>query len=262
MAKLWRIWLGATKLELSDELTYRLNFFLKTVGLVFEGFTMPLLSLLIYTVSTGIPGWDFPQFLLLNGTFMLIAGLSATFFHSMTWRTIQRIWHGSYDIDLIRPVRPLALVTMNTFNPDGLPYVCVGAIILVTALMKMHWAFNIAGVLGYLFLIGMAFVFFYAFDVMIIALSFLFLKTWALSNAVENILDLGKYPLTIYGFAGLTVFTFLFPVGLAAYYPAQALLGQLSLLMMGKLALSAFAFLGFSLLVWSAWMKKYTSAGG
>jgi hypothetical protein len=32
--------------------------------------------------------------------------------------------------------------------------------------------------------------------------------------------------------------------------------------MIGKLALVAFAFFGFSLLLWSVWMKKYTSAGG
>ena len=262
MAQLWRIWLGSTKLELSNELSYRFNFILKTIAVLLTSIIVPIISLLIYTISSGIPGWSLEEFLLMNGTFLFVGGLAETFFNSMTWRTITTVWRGNYDIHLIRPVRPLVSASLETFNPDGVPTIFVGAAIITAALLKLNLAFNITNFLLYFLIIGLALVFMYAINVAIIALSFVFLKTWALANAFEDIMGLGKYPLTIYGSMGMLAFTLLFPVGLAAFYPAQAILGQLSMLMIGKLALVAFAFLGFSLLVWSLWIKKYTSAGG
>ncbi len=262
MGKLARIWIGATRLELSDELSYRFNFILKTITHTLTSAIIPLITLLVYTVSSGIPGWSLEEFLLLNGSFMFIGGLGSTLFQSMTWRTIDKIWHGRYDMDLIRPVRPLVLATLNTFNPDGLAYIFVGASIMAVSLVKMHWVFNAISTLSFVLLVGLALLFFYSIDIITIALSFLFVKTFALANAVEEIINIGKYPLSIYGSTGMVLFTFLFPVGLAGFYPAQALLGKLSFLMIGKLALVAFAFFGFSLLLWSVWMKKYSSAGG
>jgi len=262
MAKLWRLWLGSAKLELSDELSYRFNFTLKTIMNFFTNFFTPIFTLLVYTISSGLPGWSFEEFLLMNGIFILVSGLGGTFFQSMTWRTLDDIWRGRYDQHLIRPVNPLTYATLKTFNPDGLPAVTVGLLIASYALIKLHWIFSVDNLLAFIALVGLALLFLYALCVITIAMAFLFTKSWVLINAFEDILGIGKNPLSIYGSAGTFLFTFVFPVGIAAFYPAQALLGRLSLPMIGELALVAFAFFGFSLLMWNFGIKKYTSAGG
>ncbi len=60
----------------------------------------------------------------------------------------------------------------------------------------------------------------------------------------------------------MAFFTFVFPIGLASFYPAQALLGLVSPGMLALLALIAISFFVVSLLAWNSGMKKYQSAGG
>ena len=261
MAKFWKVWKSASKLELSDELAYRFNFILKILGYVLFSIMGPIAGLLIYNSSAGIPGWSFEEFLLLLGTFTAAIGIDNTFFAPMTWRTIEKIQWGVYDTDLIRPMCPLALA-INRFNPDGLPDVAVGFILINFALIKMGWIFNVVNLASYLFLLGLAVLFLFSLDIAVTALAFLVVKSWVLLNILDEIVSIGKTPISIFGPIGILLFTFIFPVGLAAFYPASALLGQLPTFKIVELAIVALAFFTFSALLWNAAIKKYTSAGG
>jgi ABC-2 type transport system permease protein len=262
MAKLWRIWKGAVKLVLSDELAYRFNFILTSIAHIIFSAVGPLVALLIYTTSSGIPGWSFEEFLLLTGTFTLVVSINYVFLAGITWETIEKIWQGRYDADLIRPVRPLSLATATAFDMDNLSSVVLGAIIVIFALLKLNWAFSIINLASYLLLLGLAILFFYSLDIIVTSLAFVVTRSGVLMNILDEIIGIGKNPITIFGATGMILFTFIFPIGLAAFYPASALLGRLSTVAIIELAIIAFAFFGFSLLLWSIAIKKYTSAGG
>ncbi len=262
MAKLLRIWKGAMKLVLSGEVAYRFNFILTVIAYLLFSVTGPIIALLIYNVSSGIPGWTFEEFLLLSGTFTIASGINYTFLAGISWETIEKIWQGTYDAVLIRPVRPLALATATAFNTDNLPNIVVGSAIVIFAFSKLNLALNANMLVSYIFLLGLAILFFYSLDIIITSLAFLVTKSGVLMSILDEILGLGKNPISIFGATGMILFTFIFPIGLAAFYPASALLGKLSLPAIAELAVVAFAFFGISLLAWSFAIKKYTSAGG
>ena len=71
MSRLWKYWMKNLALELQKEMIYKLNFFLKVVGLVLADIVAPLITLLIYRSTPGIPGWTFEEFILFQGSFIL-----------------------------------------------------------------------------------------------------------------------------------------------------------------------------------------------
>lgn len=265
LEKLWRLlklWRGWTALDIASNLEYRFDFVLRTIAMVIFGMLGPLVATLIYSVSAGVPGWSYEQFLLITGTFTLVGGLDFLFFRSMGWKIVDQIRHGTYDKTLVKPVGALGFATATAFDFEGLPGTLVGMVIVGWSLIKMGWLFSLTNLTLYLIVVGLALLFKYALNVIVTSLSFLIVKSYTVLNIVDDILDIGRNPLTIYGQTGMLLFTFFLPVGLMAFYPASALLGKLSLVVIGELALVAFAFFGFSLLIWHFAIRKYASAGG
>ena len=108
----------------------------------------------------------------------------------------------------------------------------------------------------------LAIAFLAALAVFVAAIAFISVKSqglWQILHAAE---EYASYPLNIYPGGLKFAFTFILPVGLAGFYPAQALLGRLDLGLIPWLVLVTFSFLTLALLFWSWALKRYTSAGG
>ena len=103
---------------------------------------------------------------------------------------------------------------------------------------------------------------YYSIIVMISALSFLVVKSWGIFSLLWRSMDFIRYPLDIYSLPLRYLFTFFLPLGLASFYPAKALLGEISWLFVGEMVLVVGVFFGLSLVLWHFAMKKYNSAGG
>lgn len=260
--KFWRIWKGWFKLELAAEMTYRFNFFLKTIAFVIFDMFGPILAMVIYNVSKGLPGWTFEEFLLLQGTFILSTGLTLLLFWRFADHIVEEVRWGNYDKDLVKPANPLMLALATGSDLDGLPKTLVGIIVAAYALLKIGWVFNLLHLFAYCVLIIAAVIFLLSLQVIIAAMAFLFVKSYTLMNIFDVLTDIGKNPISVFGSLGSLIFTFVFPVGLAAFYPASAILGKISLLQVGGVVLIALAFFGFGVLLWTLGIKKYASAGG
>jgi len=258
----FNIWRGWVKLEISKLMAYRFNFVLKSIAMLIFGIGGPLIAMIIYNISSGIPGWTFEEFLLINGIFIFIAGLNHLLFESMTWRIIHKVRDGSFDVRLVKPISALIYATITGVELEGLSRTFLGGIIIVYSLVKMGWAFSLINLVSFIFLIFLAMIFMYSIDVITTALSFLVVKSYALMDIFREFTHVGRYPITIYGTTGMMAFTFLFPVGLAAFYPASAILGKIPTITIFYLAAVAFAFFGFSILLWKLAIRKYSSAGG
>ena len=78
--------------------------------------------------------------------------------------------------------------------------------------------------------------------------------------------EAGQYPLTIYRPWFRHIFTFIIPLAMVNYFPAQAVLGRIDPLgsppwLQCTAPLAGFAFLAVSLLVWRVGVRHYTSTG-
>ena len=257
--KIWKSW---TSLEIAREMAYKGNFFLKSIGVAIIGVVGPLIALLIYSNSKGIAGWSFEQFLLLTGIFSLASGLNSLFTMSMTFRTIAKIRDGEYDIDLVRPMRPLSYVLATSTDIDASAEIISGIAVISYALPKLGLHLAATNVAASLLIILLALLFFLSLNIIIVACAFLVVNSYSLIDLFYEVAQVGKNPITVYGKTGSLVLTYIFPIGLAAFYPAQALFGKLASTELIQLIIISLGFFAFSVLLWELGIRKYQSAGG
>jgi ABC-2 type transport system permease protein len=252
----------ASGMNMSREMAYKWNFFIKMGATLLQDFIGPIIILLIYSTTSGIPGWTFYEFLLFQGTLTLVMGVGHFLFVGIPVEVIHNIRNGTFDKYLLNPVNVLVYLTVIAMDWDGLAQVFSGIVLLVIAFAKLNIALISYGMLAYAILVLLAFLFQYAVMILVSALAFLMIQSWALLDLFFKLADLARYPSNVYGSGVQFFITFLFPVSISAFYPAQALLNGFNLLPVLKVGIPVIIFFLFSLWLWKAAMKKYASAGG
>lgn len=247
-------------LTLQSDMIYKANFFIKMLAFVIADIIGPIITLLIYQTTAGVPGWSFEEFILFQGSFILTFGLVRLFYLNMPGHVIRAVRDGSFDKYLVKPFHPLVQLSLSSWNLEGLAEIATALILLVWAGSQL--SITLLGFLFFVFVIALANVLIYSLMIMIAAASFLFVKSWALYDIFFKVSDLGRYPTDIYGGSLRFVMTFLFPIGVIAFYPAESLLGRVHLSTLPKIVLPVVGMFILSLILWKQAMKKYTSAGG
>jgi len=260
--KEFRIWAKWFELALQGYMTYRTDLIIKSLGFIIFGLFSPLLAILIYSVSKGIAGWSIGELLLLQGTLILVMGIESLCTGLVSWKTMEDVREGAYDLQMVRPMKPMRLATATGADPDQIIRPILGIIIIIAAISKLDTPISAANFLLYLFLIFIGVLFFYSLRAMIGAMSFWFIRTYSLANMLDTIKQAGRYPISIYGASGTFLLTFVLPVGAAAFYPASALIGRITPTSIIGATIIVLVMVSISMLMWHNAIKKYASAGG
>ncbi|HDQ59760.1 MAG TPA: hypothetical protein ENN30_01050 [Candidatus Woesearchaeota archaeon] len=256
------VWAHLIKMQLYHDLAYPSQFICNIISSVLFTMAGPILGIVLYTNTLGFPGWSFHQFILLYGSFALWVGISSTVFIAAIWRIVRAIQRGDFDKYMIRPIKPHVFVLMHGWDYDGLGRVGMGLILIFYAALKLDLMVNITGLLTYLWVMVLGIMFTIGEIWLVLGLAFKFIKTDAVMHVFGVLFEFSKYPLTIYRGPVKFFLTFVFPVGLVAFYPASALLGFLSAkdLAIATLVSFGFFFMGYIAFWWG--MRRHTSAGG
>jgi len=248
--------------ELNKEMVYKWNFIIKVLSLVSVDIVSPLITLLIYRTTLGIPGWSFEQFILFQGTFIFVMGFNRLTQIAFAWKVIYEVREGTFDKFLIKPFNTLIYLSVTSWDLEGIGDLIVGILLLSWSFAKLGVHIISFNFLAYAFLVLVAMLFTYSIMVLISSLSFIVVKSFALFDIFFNLIETGRYPATIYNYGFRYFVSFFFPIAIASTFPATALLKGYSLLGVLELSAPVFIFFGISVLLWSFAMKKYSSAGG
>lgn len=249
-------------LEISTEMAYKTNFFIKSLALITADLIGPLITLLIYSNSSGIPGWSFEEFLLFQGTFIFVMGMSHFLLLMLPYHVIENVREGTFDKILIKPYNPLLYLSFSSIDLEGLAEVSAGLFLIVYSFIKLNLVLFSFNTVLYIFLMLLGFIFLYAAFVLMSSLAFLFVKSFGLFDLFFKIMDVARYPISIYEGGMRFLFTFIIPIGIVSFYPASALISDLSFMVITKVLMLVILFLAFSICMWNHAIKKYTSAGG
>ncbi|MFH0869314.1 MAG: ABC-2 family transporter protein [archaeon] len=260
--RFWRVWRGWLALQVASEMAYKLNFIMKMFAMItFDSFG-PLLAYVIYNVSSGLPGWSFSEFLLMQGVWIFTTGLTHLLFFGFAGSVLENVRDGNFDLVMIKPANPLLLGLATGADMDGASRVVVGAVVSTYALVKMGWIASIANFAAFALLIIAAILFLLSLQIIIAAMSFVYVKTWTLMNIFDVFVDIGKNPISVLGPVGMAFFSYGIPIGLAAFYPASALLGKIAIMNVMGMFFIGLGFFAMSVGLWNFGIKRYTSAGG
>jgi ABC-2 type transport system permease protein len=257
-----KTWGKLIKTQLAHDMTHPNQFFLHIIASAIFVIAGPILGLVIYGTSKGFPGWDFNQFILLYGSFSIFAGIAGTVFIAMVWRVLPLIQRGEFDKFLLRPLSTSAFMIMQGWDFDGLGRLATGIILVLYAGVSMNLSLNTYSVLSYFFIMSFSILFLIGEMLLVVGLAFKFVKTHSIMEVFHILFEFGKFPMTIYSRPLKFGLSFIIPVGIAAFYPASALMGWIKIgeIIGLGIACTVFLFIGYGVFKWG--IKHYTSAGG
>ncbi|MCX6708874.1 MAG: ABC-2 family transporter protein [Candidatus Woesearchaeota archaeon] len=244
------------------DLAYKYDFLIKTISVVFSDLIGPLVTLFIYNTTSGLPGWTFSQLMLFQGTLILVMGLARTSAFTLSWWVLDAINEGEFDQYLLKPYPTLLYLLALTTDHYGIAEIIVGLAIVIHSAMQIGIPFFTLATLAYIILVIAGYFVHLSANIIISSMGFIAVKSEALEFLYSKITDFARYPLNVYGTGIRFALTFLFPIAVSSFYPAQALISGVTAKMLLITLLPVAAFFIASLMLWRHAIKSYSSAGG
>jgi ABC-2 type transport system permease protein len=248
------------KVNLQIALAYRTDTVVNIlVNLMWLGWELLGLSIIFANTET-LGGWGPGQLIALLGVFRLVNALMAAVIWPATEKFNTSVRDGSLDYTLLQPTDSLYLITIARIVVWRAWDLILGVVLIIIGVRMSGNEIGLAGLPAFILLIGVGMVVIYSLWVVMIALTFWFVKFDNNVTILQALLDAGRYPATVYPSWLRMIVTFLVPVAVATTVPLQGLRGDLNgwqvLLFVGVGA----AALAFARLVWKAGVRKYSGA--
>ncbi|MCL1844982.1 MAG: ABC-2 family transporter protein [Defluviitaleaceae bacterium] len=238
---------------------YRLNFLLSLAITLGFNLLFPLVTILIYAAGANFPGWSFYDVLLIQAVFTLSNGIAGMLFGGVLWATMRHVREGSYEIVLLKPSSPLFFLIATNFDANSLGLLIGGGGLFAVAVFFAD--ISLAAVPVFLVLFAAGFCVMAGMSMLMAATSFKWVGNSRIPEIFDSLLNFGKYPLTIFPNAIRGLATFAIPVGMIAFYPANALLGEWDLRTL-FLAVPCVIFMLFGVWVYERMVRAYEGVGG
>jgi ABC-2 type transport system permease protein len=253
------LWLQL-RTSLQTGMQYRWDFLVEgLMGLFFALLT--LLPLWVFRRNVGtLPGWSFPEMVVVVGWFTLLKGLIDGAVNPSLIVVVEHIRRGTLDFVLLKPVDAQFLVSSARFEPWKILDVLAGVGMCVwsfTALGRWPAPVDLAAAL--LLLVSACLVL-YSTWILVVSAAFWVVRLDNLAYLFMSIFDFARWPITVFRGAVRFVFTFVVPLALMTTYPAMALLGTLSPATGALAVVGALLFAAAARAVWLRAIARYTSA--
>lgn len=256
---------GAT---IQGQLHYRASFLLQLVSTAAGTLTELLAIVILFSRFHELAGWRVGEVALLYGLVSIAWALTDMVGGGLE-QTGRLIRAGDFDRLLTRPLPVLPQLLATDFQLRRLGRASQGAVAILLAQLWLglgvRWTLaKIFALVAAIASTGIVF-----FSVLVIAAAVTF---WTIENSeAQNIftyggVELGSYPIPIYGTWLRYAFLYLVPLGLTSYEPVLFILGKpdplgLPVLLRFTAPLVAAAFLSLALGCWRLGLRRYQSTG-
>lgn len=207
-----------------------------------------------------IAGWSPGQVVMLTGFFLVLSGSFAAFLEPSLLAAITHIRRGSLDYLLLRPVDGLVSCLSCAFKPWSVLEIFAGLVLVVAAALHLGLSPGLADVAWLLASMLAGFAILYALGVLILSLSFRALQLQNLTFLLESLLDVARWPISVFRGPLRLVFTFVLPFAVMTSFPAKALMGSLGPGEVAGALATALVLGGLARVAWVRALRSYTSA--
>lgn len=248
------------KVNVQMSLAYRadtvVNILLNLMWLGWE-----LLSLnIIFNNTDTLGGWGLGELIALLGVFRLVNTMMIALIWPNTEKFNQSIRDGSMDYTILQPVNSMFLVTFSRITVWRIWDLVLAVVLIVVGVNMSEGVTSAAQILTFILLSLSGMIVIYSLWIVLIALTFWFVKFDNNVTILQALMDSGRYPATVYPAWLRIIVTFIIPIALATTIPLQALRGELN-------GTQVLVFLGVSVVsfvvasrVWKLGLKQYSGA--
>ncbi|MFN8523981.1 MAG: ABC-2 family transporter protein [Chloroflexota bacterium] len=260
LARYWHIYAACVRNCLAREFEFRGAFVLKAVsGMLWAGITI-LLTVFIFGNVREMRGWTLDRMMVLTGTFLLVQYTSSALFRQNMIRLSELVNKGELDFVLIRPISSQFLVSTRYVDFTDVPGILVGVVYLAEGLRRAEAQVSLVQVAQYAALFICALVSGYSVWFAMVTASLWTGRLNNVSHGMTPISNLARIPVEAYRGLVYVLLAFVLPVGVAATFPAQALLGTLAPGMLPYQVLASLAMLAAAHWFWRVSLRRYSSA--
>lgn len=248
------------KINLQMSLAYRADTLVNILlNLMWLGWELLSLSIIFSNTST-LGGWGPGDLIALLGVFRLVNTLMAALIWPATEKFNTSIRDGSLDYTLLQPANSLFLVSFSRITVWRIWDLVLAAVLIVTGINLSGGVTSAGSLISFLLLASSGLVILYSLWIVMIALTFWFIKFDNNVTILQALLDAGRYPVTVYPPWLRLIVTFIVPIAVSTTIPLQGLRGDLDF---GRVVFFLLIGLGCFLIayrVWLAGVRRYSGA--
>ena len=248
------------KVNVQMSLAYRadtvVNILLNLMWLGWE-----LLSLnIIFSNTETLGGWGLGELIALLGVFRLVNTMMIAFIWPNTEKFNQSIRDGSMDYTILQPVNSMFLVTFSRITVWRFWDLILAAVLIVVGVNMSAATTTAPQILTFILLSLSGMIVIYSLWIVLIALTFWFVKFDNNVTILQALMDSGRYPATVYPAWLRIIVTFIIPIAVATTIPLQALRGELGTVQVLIFLLVSIISFVIASQVWKAGLKQYSGA--
>jgi len=207
-----------------------------------------------------VEGWTYESALVVVAIFTMLKAVLDGAVNPSLLTVVDQIRMGTFDFVLLKPADAQFLVSTTKFNVFHIVDIIAGMGLTVWAFMKMGHPPNISSIFSALMMLVAATVLLYSIWILVISAAFWVIKVDNLAYLFSSIFDFARWPVTVFKGVWRILFTFVIPIGIMTTYPAEALLGTLTIHVFLATILGACLFALVARIVWTRALGHYTSA--
>ncbi|BDR60355.1 ABC transporter permease [Lactobacillus xylocopicola] len=212
----------------------------------------------LYLNVDQIAGWTFNETLLLVGVYTLIDGIMMAFLVSSMPSLEQDIREGTLDNILLKPINPQLYYFCHAIDFTQFLNALLGLAVIVYA--TWGYQFRLTQILLFIISCLAGSILYYSLWFLWTITTFWFPTNFGRSDLFLSLIQLSRYPSSIYRGAGSILFNFLLPFGMVAT-PATVVLLHKSMAVLIVQLLVAGVFALLDMLFWKLGISKYDGAG-
>jgi len=253
----WRLFRVQVRSSVLLGLQYRADFALDGLVSLFWTLTALVPLFTVYHLRQSVAGWTFEEALTVVGWFTLLEAILEGAINPSLTAVVEHIRKGTLDFVLLKPADAQFLVSTARFEPWRSTNVITALVLWTYAFVRMGHPPSLPGSLAALLLLVVATSLLYSLWILTVSAAFYVVKIDNLTNLFNSIFDAARWPVEV--FRGVIRFVFI-PLALMTTFPAQAMLGRLSLPALAWSVVGAGAFGWLARRVWLSSIARYTSA--
>lgn len=218
------------KVSFEEESAYRVNFAISLLTSLLTVGSAALSISVVFGQVDHVQGWTYASTLVVLGVYLIMNALRSLFINpgleSLAGMDGE-VWTGKFDFSLLRPVDTQFMVTFRKWRLFSLIDLFFGVLVTGIAIYRMEASVSIGQILLFCLMICSGLAILYAILLFFSSLVFwnpAVMFTWVFNG----ILQLARYPLSMYPGWLRFILTWIVPVGIITTFPAQALTGELT----------------------------------
>jgi ABC-2 type transport system permease protein len=243
-------------------LEYRADFFSAVIASFLGTAASFGFLLIVFSRVSALRGWKFEEMVFLYGFSLIPVGIFNVFSWNLWMFADRYLIEGRFDRVLLRPVSSIFQVLFESFRLESLESIVTGIVAVVWSSKRLGIRFDVGDVVLFAVWAISGGVIYLAIFIGLTATSFWIEDRIGISPPVFNLMQFGRYPLTIYDAWVRFALSFVIPFAFASFYPTARFLDRPEFLAyFWAVPLVAAISLSIALSLWKTGVARYHSTG-